>query len=192
MLAGSIGFQNNYALGLSADESDRLAIGTISDLAGHPGLRLRFSNEFMDRADGWPGLRAAYGLPQRDVLGVDHDLAYRALETGAVDVTDLYTTDAEIAYYGLRVLEDDRGFFPRYEAVLLYRADLRAAGPGAAAALRRVLGAVDEADMIRLNAAVKLEGPGESEVAAAFLADSLGLQQAPQDEGACSAASPHA
>lgn len=183
VLAGSIGFQNNYALGLRADQFNRLGIATISDLAGHPGLRLRFSNEFMDRADGWPGLRVAYGLPQRDVLGVEHDLAYRAIEAGAADVTELYTTDAEIAHYGLRVLEDDRGFFPRYEAVLLYRADLEQRLPGAAAALRRVLGAVDEADMIRLNAMVKLEGRGESEVAAAFVGDSLGLKPALQGEG---------
>jgi len=183
VLAGSIGFQNNYALGLRADEAERLGISNLSDLAGHPGLRLRFSNEFMDRADGWPGLRAAYGLPQRDVLGVEHDLAYRAIESGAADVTELYTTDAEIAYYGLRVLEDDRGFFPRYEAVLLYRADLEQRVPGAVAALRRVLGAIDEDDMIRLNAAVKLEGRGESEVAAAFIGESLGLEPALQDEG---------
>lgn len=183
VLAGPIGFQNNYALGLRADRADRLGIATISDLAGHPQLRLRFSNEFIDRTDGWPGLRAAYGLPQRDVLGVEHDLAYRAIEAGTADVTELYTTDAEIAYYGLRVLEDDRGFFPRYEAVLLYRADLEQRVPGAAAALQRVLGAVDVADMIRLNAAVKLESRGESEVAAAFLSDSLGLQPTLQDEG---------
>ena len=183
VLAGPIGFQNNYALGMRADDAERLGIRRVSDLVRHPGLRLRFSNEFMERADGWPGLRAAYGLPQRDVAGVEHDLAYRAIEAGAADLTELYTTDAEIAYYGLHVLDDDRAFFPRYEAVLLYRADLEQRNPGAVAALRRLLGMIDATGMARLNAAVKIDGRGESEVAAEFLADSVGLRSTLQAEG---------
>src|SRR3546814_18496883 len=74
----------------------------------------------MQRADGWPGLRAAYRLPQR-ANGLDHDLAYRGLANGALDVIDLYRTDAEHPYYGLRVLDDSRHYFPEYEAVYLYR-----------------------------------------------------------------------
>ena len=77
----------------------------------------------MSRQDGWPALRARYALPQQDVRGLDHDLAYRGLVGGAIDVTDLYATDAEIRQYGLRVLRDDRQVFPRYDAVLLYRLD---------------------------------------------------------------------
>jgi osmoprotectant transport system permease protein len=182
VLAGPVGFQNNYALGMRASEAERLGVRSLSDLTRHPQLRLRFSNEFMDRADGWPGLRSAYALPQRDVVGVEHDLAYRAIEAGTADLTELYTTDAEIAYYGLQALEDDRGFFPRYEAVLLYRADLEQRIPGAVPALRRVLGLLDEATMIRLNAAVKIDGRSESEVAAAFLANAVGLTAGPQAE----------
>lgn len=183
VLAGPVGFQNNYALGMRAIDANRLGIGRISDLARHPDLRLRFGNEFMDRADGWPGLQAAYRLPQRDVLGVEHDLAYRSLAAGDADVTDLYTTDAEIAYYGLRALEDDRGFFPRYEAVLLYRADLAQRNPGAVAALRRIVGVVDESEMTRLNAAVKIDGRSESAVAATFLAEAMGLRTTLRTEG---------
>jgi len=137
----------------------------------------------MDRADGWPGLQAAYGLPQRDVRGVEHDLAYRSLAAGDADLTDLYTTDAEIDYYGLRALEDDRGFFPRYEAVLLYRADLAQRNPGAVAALRRIVGVVDESEMARLNAAVKIDGRSESAVAATFLAETMGLRTTLRTEG---------
>ena len=61
---------------------------------------------------------------------MDHDLAYRALASGGADVTDVYTTDPEIHAYKLRVLEDDRHFFPTYEALLLYRADLADARAG--------------------------------------------------------------
>jgi len=183
VLAGNVGFQNNYALGLPAATAASLGIGRISDLAAHPDLMLRFGNEFMERADGWPGLRDFYGLPQRDVRGVEHDLAYRALAAGDADVTDLYTTDAEILYYDLLALTDDRGFFPRYDAVLLYRADLESRVPGATEALRRLLGVVDETDMTAMNAAVKLEGRSEREVAAHFARDRLGIVTAAPGEG---------
>jgi osmoprotectant transport system permease protein len=183
VLAGKVGFQNNYALGMPAARAASLGIGRVSDLAAHPDLVLRFGNEFMERADGWPGLRDFYDLPQRDVRGVEHDLAYRALAAGDADVTDLYTTDAEILYYDLRTLADDRGFFPRYDAVLLHRADLESRVPGATGALRRLLGAIEETDMTALNAAVKLEGRSEREVAARFLSDRLGVTAPGEAEG---------
>ena len=84
----------------------------------------------MNRADGWPALQAAYELPQQDVRGLDHDLAYRGLASGAIDVMDLYSTDAKIAQYDVAVLTDDLGLFPRYDAVVLYRQDLVERAPG--------------------------------------------------------------
>jgi len=74
-----LGFANNYALGIRRARAAELGIKTISDLKRHPNLRLGFSNEFLKRADGWPGLRARYGLPQADVRGLDHRLAYEGL-----------------------------------------------------------------------------------------------------------------
>ena len=111
---------------------------SLSDLSRHPELKFGFSNEFMDRADGWPGMRDRYGLPQRDVRGLDHDLAYRALASGEIQATDLYSTDAEIRQYNLRVLRDDLGFFPvvRVRLALSRRSEVAIArglrGPGAA------------------------------------------------------------
>ena len=67
-------------------------------------MKFGFTNEFIDRNDGWSGLRNKYQLPQKDVNGLDHDLAYRGLEGGSVDVIDFYSTDAEIEYYKLKVL----------------------------------------------------------------------------------------
>ncbi len=169
-ISPSLGFANTYAIGVREQQAAELGLVEISDLARHPRLRLGFSNEFMDRADGWPGLAARYRLPHREVRGLAHDLAYRALAAGELDATDLYSTDAEIRAYGLRVLVDDRGYFPDYRAVWLMRADLDARHPAARAILERLAGTIDAATMIGLNARTKLDRVAEAEVAATFLA----------------------
>jgi len=167
-MTAPLGFDNTYALGMRESRAQALGIATLSDLRAHPALKVGLSNEFMSRADGWPGLRQAYGLPQRPD-GLDHDLAYRGLASGAIDVTDLYSTDAEIPYYKLRVLRDDRRYFPAYEAVYLYRADLAQRAPAWVAALQGMAGRIDAAAMQRLNARVKLDREAESTVAADWL-----------------------
>ncbi|NEX22055.1 ABC transporter permease subunit [Thiorhodococcus mannitoliphagus] len=182
-LAGSIGFQNNYALGMVEARAAELGIASVSDLKAHPELKFRLGSEFMDRADGWPGLRDRYGLPQADVRGVEHELAYRALGAAEADVTEVYTTDAEIAYYDLRALEDDLGYFPRYDAVLIYRDDLQARAPEALKALQRALGLIDVERMVALNAAVKLDGRSEAEVARQFLRETFALDLKSSAEG---------
>jgi len=175
VMSQPLGFRNNYALGMRKELAERLGIRRISDLRVHPDLVFRFGTEFMERGDGWPGLRRHYGLPQQDVLGVEHDLAYRGLAAGDADLTDLYTTDAEIAYYDLRALEDDLAYFPSYQAVLLYRAELAEEQPAALSALLRLEGRIDESQMIAMNARVKLGGEQEALVAADFLRRQLGL-----------------
>jgi osmoprotectant transport system permease protein len=170
-----LGFANNYALGMRADRAAELGIRSISDLRRHPTLRMRFSSEFMGRADGWPGLRQRYGMPHTDVAGMDHQLAYRGLTAGDVDVTDLYTTDAEIRTRNLAVLADDRSFFPTYQAVFVYRLDLEHRAPAAVAALRRLEGKLAQPAMIGLNERAK-RGEEPSQVAASFL-NSLGFAE---------------
>lgn len=182
-LAGKIGFENNFALGMPVDRAEALGIRRISDLRAHPDLRLRFGNEFAERSDGWPGLRDFYGLPQRNVRGVEHELAYAAVAAGAADVVSLFTTDAELIYHNLLALEDDRDYFPRYAAVLLYRTDLTARNPAAVGALERALGLIDATQMIAMNAAVKLDGRGEAEVAADLLRERLGIITAVAADG---------
>jgi len=167
-ITASLGFNDTYAIGMREDEARRLHIRGISDLARHPDLQLAFSNEFMNRADGWPGLKAAYHLPM-GARGMDHDLAYRALASGAVDAIDLYSTDAEIGYYHLRVLKDDLHYFPRYDAVYLYRLDLDQRAPGFVAALNDLVGSIDAPQMRAMNKAVKIDGTSETLAAANFL-----------------------
>jgi osmoprotectant transport system permease protein len=169
LMTPPLGFNNSYAIGMRPETADSLDVTTISDLRRYPDIRLGMSNEFMDRGDGWPSLRQAYGLSGGNARGLDHDLAYRALDAGDIDAMDVYTTDAEIAYYGLRLLEDDRSFFRTYNAVYLYRADLTDRAAGVEAALRRVEGTIDETRISRMNGAVKLDGRTESSVAGDFL-----------------------
>jgi osmoprotectant transport system permease protein len=168
-ITDSLGFNNTYAIGMLADRAAQLRISRLSDLAAHPQLRLGFSNEFIDRADGWPGIRQRYGLPQTQVRGLDHALSYRAVASGAVDAIDLYSTDAEIPYYHLSTLVDDRHYFPRYEAVYLYRLALTQSAPAFVIALQKLAGRIDENTMRQMNAKVKLQGMKEDVVVAAFL-----------------------
>ena len=171
-----LGFNNTYAIGVKDELAAQIGLRTVSDLRGHPALKFGFSNEFMDRGDGWPTLRDRYRLPQKDVRGLDHDLAYRAINAGEIAATDLYSTDAEILAYKLRVLRDDLGIFPRYECVWLYRFDLNARAPKAVAALKRLEGTIDEATMARLNARAKIDHVAEDRVAADFLATTIGVE----------------
>ena len=175
VMTESLGFNNTYAIGMREGTAARLGIENISDLRAHADLSFGFGNEFMDRGDGWPGLRQTYRLRHRDVTGLDHDLAYRGLASGSIDAIDVYTTDAAIAYYGLRLLDDDRGYFPVYNAVLLYRAELDQTAPAAVAAFRRLVGHIDETTMAGLNAKVKLDKVTEARVAATFVEDDFGL-----------------
>lgn len=174
-MTAPLGFNNTYAIGMKDKLAGRLGIRTISDLRNHPDLVFGFGNEFMDRADGWPGLQRRYQLPQSHVTGLDHDLAYRGIESGSLQVTDLYATDAEIAYYNLRVLKDDLDYFPVYNAVILYRADLQQRVPEVVALFNRLAGRIDAHIMSRMNAQVKLDGQSEAAVAAGFLEDTLQL-----------------
>jgi osmoprotectant transport system permease protein len=167
-----LGFNNPYALGMKEEAAARLGVRTISDLREHPQLKFGFTNEFMDRGDGWPGLRERYRLPQQSVTGLEHALAYRGLDNGSIDVTDLYSTDAEIKYYGLRLLEDDLRYFPKYHAVLLYRADLVKRAPDVVDALLELEGRLPQSTMLEMNAKAKPRtGPivPESRVAADYL-----------------------
>ena len=182
-LGPALGFENGYALGMREDVADRLGIRRISDLRAHPGLRFGFSSEFIDRADGWRALQRAYGLPQTQVRGLEHELAYRGLRTGALDVVDLYSTDPEIQAERLRVLEDDRHHFSEYRAVLLVRADLERRVPGSRAALELLRDRIDARVMIAMNARARLDRVPEVKVAGEFLRSQLdGVAAGPAPE----------
>jgi osmoprotectant transport system permease protein len=163
-----LGFSNSYALGMRRKDAERLGIKRASDLARHPALRFGVSHEFLGRRDGWPGLRAAYGLAQKP-RGLDHGIAYEALAAGEIDVMDLYTTDAKIERYGIVALEDDRRFFPAYDAILLYRAEVPQRFARQFESLKKLEGRIDAATMVRLNARAELDKVAFPDVAREFL-----------------------
>ncbi len=177
-----LGFNDTYAVGMKKSLADKLNINSISDLRKHPGLRYGFSNEFLDRKDGWPGLSQAYGLPQNNVTGLDHDLAYRGLDKGSIDVIDFYSTDADIKYYNLKVLKDDLHFFPEYKAVFLYRKETENENPEALAEVLKLEGSIPESTMIKMNAEVKINGRPETYVAAQFIKQKFGIESGYEEE----------
>ena len=176
-VAVPLGFNNSYALAMREDRAQALGVRTLGDLAKHPALKLGLTQEFIGRADGWPGLKAAYGLGAATPSGLDHGLAYEAIGAGRIDVMDIYTTDAKIERFQLRALEDDRKFFPRYDAVLFYRLDVPKRFPEAWAKLRKLEKRIDERTMIRLNAAAELQGKSFAEAAALLESDSREVTQ---------------
>ncbi len=164
-----LGFSNSYALAMLESRAAELGVTRISDLAAHPQLVLALSQEFLNRKDGWPALKLAYRLPFPDVRGLDHGLAYEALAGGRVDVMDVYSTDAKIVRYRLRVLRDDREFFPAYDAMILYRTDFPASFPRSWQALQGLQGRIFADQMTAMNAAAELSAVPFSTIAEDFL-----------------------
>jgi osmoprotectant transport system permease protein len=169
-----LGFNNTYAIGVRADIADKLALRTIGDLARHPTLRLGLSHEFLGRADGWPGLARHYGLEAIRPSGLDHGIAYEALAAGRVDVIDVYSTDAKVLRYDVRILADDRGYFPRYDAVLLYRSDVPQRFPAQWQGISGLAGRIDAATMLRMNAAAEIDRASFRAAAALFFDPAAG------------------
>ncbi|HWZ86675.1 MAG TPA: glycine betaine ABC transporter substrate-binding protein [Thermoanaerobaculia bacterium] len=165
-----LGFENTFALVLRGDDARRLAITKISDLVRHPELKPGFGYEFVERADGFPGLAAAYGLAfTARPAEMDLGLLYPALAQGKVDVVAGNSTDGLIAAMGLAVLEDDRRYFPPYEAAFVVRGPVwhnaRVRG-----ALEALSGTITPDAMRKMNAAVDRDGKGPAAVAGEFLA----------------------
>jgi osmoprotectant transport system permease protein len=179
-----LGFNNTYGIGMREDVARRLGITKISDLRKHPDFRFGFSNEFMERSEGWPTLRVDYDLPQTDVRGLSHDLAYGALVGDDIQAMDVYLTDPKIEALNLRVLEDDLSHFPLYEAVYLYRADLERRAPRWVASLENLAGAIDRDEMVSMNSQVEARRDvSEARVAADFLERTFGIHPEVIDEG---------
>ncbi|OAI22567.1 amino acid ABC transporter permease [Methylosinus sp. R-45379] len=171
-----LGFGNGYALGMRRDKAEALGVRTISDLARQASLVFALSEELLARADGWPALRAAYGFAAEDVRGLDHDIAYKGLLDGAIDVVDLYATDPQVADRRILVLDDDRKLFAENRAVLLYRVDLEQRAPQAVMSMLRLEGRIDAPAMIAMNIAVKTGLRTEREAAANFVATQFGVE----------------
>jgi osmoprotectant transport system permease protein len=161
-----LGFENSWELTVPRRLADAEGLATISDLARvSPKLRAGFDYEFIERPDGLPGLEATYGLRFGSVQGMQQALKYQAIASGDLDVLDAYTTDGRLLVHELVVLDDDRGFFPPYEAAPLVRGETLERHPEIASALALLAGSLDGDRMRAANLRLQEHGEAEAVVA---------------------------
>ncbi|MBV9109247.1 MAG: ABC transporter permease subunit, partial [Gemmatimonadetes bacterium] len=162
-----LGFENTYAIAVRKETARKYGLRTLSDLArASPNLVAGLTPDFIGRPDGLPGLTRAYGLHPREVRSLVQAVKYPALAQGAVDVVDGYSTDGMLAKYDLAVLEDDKRFFPPYEAAAMVGPRLWRENPAAVAELTRLSGRLDVATMRELNRRIEVDGQPVARVAA--------------------------
>ncbi len=165
-----LGFENTFAIVMRSAQASALGITKISDLARHPELRPGFGYEFVERADGFAGLAAAYGLKFANrPAEMDLGLLYAALAQEKVDVVAGNSTDGLIAALRLTVLDDDRRYFPPYEAAFVAR-DEAWKDPAVRRGIERLAGAISPEAMRAMNAAVDRDKRRPEDVAREFLA----------------------
>ena len=168
----ALGFENTFAILVRGSDARRLGLTTLSQAVPHArAWRPGFGYEFTERADGFRGLVAAYALEfAAPPAEMDLGLVYRALASGQVDLIAGNSTDGQIAALDLTHLEDDRRYFPPYQAVPVIRAAVLEQFPAARAALAALGGSLDETAMRHLNYLVDVEKRSVREVAAAWRA----------------------
>ena len=152
-MSAPLGFENTYAILVRGEDARRLSLKTISAAAAYaPQWRVGFGQDFMSRADGYAGFSRAYGLKFADAPHeMALDLSYTALASHKVDMIAGNSTDGRIAALDLIQLEDDRRYFPPYEAVFLTRKDALARVPALAEVLQKLSGTISTDDMRKLN-----------------------------------------
>jgi len=168
-----LGFENTFALVMRREDAARLHISKISDLAAHPEIRPGFGYEFLEREDGFPGLAKTYGLrfSQRPAQ-MDLGLLYQALASRKVDLVAGNSTDGLIDAIGGVVLQDDRRYFPPYEAAFVLGAEVWKR-PAVRAFFESLAGTIDAAMMRKMNASVDKDKRRPEDVAREFLRRSV-------------------
>jgi len=165
-----LGFNNTYAITVRQEHAGRLGLETIGDLAPHADrLSGGFTSEFMERPDGYPGLSKAYDIQLASTRDLDPGLMYQAVDQKQVDVICAFATDGRIAEYNLKTLDDDRHFFPPYDACPVVRGDLLDRHPQVRNALVALAGSIDDEQMRKLNYAVDVQKKTPADVARGWL-----------------------
>lgn len=166
----TFGFNNTYTLALDESIAKELDVHTFSDFAEYSqDFTLGAVFEFIDRPDGLPGFQKEYNLEFKDVKGMDHGMMYRSISAKEVDVINSYTTDGQLQVYDLRVLEDDKSYFPPYHALPLVREETLEEYPEIEEVLKQLEGMIDEEAMQIMNGKVDNDGMMVEIVAQQFL-----------------------
>jgi osmoprotectant transport system permease protein len=171
-ISGSLGFNDTYALAVKEEFAGEHNLHSIGDLIPiESQVRAGFSYEFMDRKDGYPGLIDSYhlGLGPQNVSRMEHSLSYQAIDQNAVDLIDVYSTDAKIKKLNLRLLKDDHNYFPVYQAVWVARTSFVQEHPHEWQSLLTLEGRISEAAMLDMNAQADIQKMPFDKIAARFL-----------------------
>jgi osmoprotectant transport system substrate-binding protein len=153
-----LGFNNTFAITMRRAMAEELGIEKLSDLPEHaPNFTFASTQEFLERVDGYDAIRPFYGFEFREAIGMDPGLCYTALKEEQVDISISYATDGRIPAFDFLVLEDDKNFFPPYDAAILVRNDTIEEYPGLEDALDTLSGKISAYDMATMNARVDLD-----------------------------------
>ena len=168
------GFENNQALSIREDTARQLKLNSISDLTRvGKSLRMGAPAEFLERPDAMPGLRKAYDLHFKSIVGLESALMYMAIKTNRIDAIMAFTTDARVKEYHLTMLNDDKGFFPPYQAAPLIREEVLQKHPEVGEALALLAGHLDNNTMQHLNYLVEIQKESPANVAHDFLTQKI-------------------
>lgn len=164
------GFNNTYALALKESLASEKNISSYSDLADASGdLVFGAEYDFYEREDGFPGLEKLYGFKFKETKELDIGLKYQAIGEDQVDVINAFSTDGLIKEYNLRVLKDNKNFFPSYHAATLIRAETLKMYPELEGVLKKLEGRISDSEMVEMNYHVEKEKQDPKKVAADFL-----------------------
>jgi osmoprotectant transport system substrate-binding protein len=165
-----LGFNNTYAIVMKEEVANELGIEKISDLKEYASdFSFAATQEFMEREDGYSGMKEVYGFEFKDAKGMDPGLLYTAIDEGQVDVSVAFATDGRIPAFNLKILEDDKNYFPPYDAAILIRNDTLEKYPELEDVLNSLAGLLTDEEMAKLNAQVDIEGKDSKQVAKDWL-----------------------
>lgn len=164
------GFNNTYALAVKNETAVKYGLKNYDDLA-KVSNQLTFGAEydFFEREDGFNGLKKIYPLNFKDTKEIDIGLKYQAIGSGQVDVINAFSTDGLLKEFGLKVLEDNKNFFPAYQAATLIREETLEKYPELKSVLNKLAGKISDDEMILLNYYVEKEKQDPADVARDFL-----------------------
>ncbi|MPM45912.1 Glycine betaine/carnitine/choline-binding protein OpuCC [bioreactor metagenome] len=165
-----LGFNNTYVMSVTPETAERFGLSKLSDLLENAdSLRLGCTVEFSQREDSLPKMEQEYGIHFNSVKGLEGSIRYQAITSGEVDITDAFSTDAQLKKMQLVTLEDDLQFFPPYYAVNLTRMDTLEKYPELEPLLSKLDGLISEEKMMEMNYMVDIDGANSKDVAHNFL-----------------------
>lgn len=168
--SGLYGFQNSYVLAVRKEVAEEYGLETFSDLAAASGNLIFGGNpDYMEREDGYPMICEAYGMEFKGTVDVDIALKYQAMANQEIDVTNAFTTDAQLAAADVLLLQDDKSLFATYYAGTVVRNDTLEKYPGLADTLEKLTGQISDDEMWEMNYQVEVEGKDEKDIARDFL-----------------------